>query len=162
MAQPSLLPWWHAKPLDVPPWKPENVCMQGTVYWAAEGQGAYVQQPGSEAQRLQAAEVDLSASGLVVVGSASHLTAETQARQRAWLGNRVDVHANGSNDSNSLPVFIPNIPTAHVLRFLPTRLAGWGRQRLLSDPLQEFVAQLKEPAFKQLGSSLKLLMVRCR
>ena len=59
---------------------------QGTVYWAAEGQGAYVQRPGSEAQRLQAAEVDLSAPGLVVVGSASHLTAETQARQRAWLG----------------------------------------------------------------------------
>lgn len=26
--------------------------------------------------------------------------------------------------------------------------------------LQEFVAQLKEPSFKQLGSSLKLLMVR--
>lgn len=86
MAQPSPLPWWHAQHLDVPPWKPENVCMQGTVYWAAEGQGAYVQRPGSEAQRLQAAEVDLSASGLVVVGSASHLTAETQARQRAWLG----------------------------------------------------------------------------
>ncbi|PRW61118.1 3 (2),5 -bisphosphate nucleotidase [Chlorella sorokiniana] len=77
------------------------VPVDGTVYWAAEGQGAYVQRPGGEAQRLQAAEVDLSAPGLVVVGSASHLTAETQA----------------------------------------------------------FVAQLREPTFKQLGSSLKLLMV---
>lgn len=59
--------------------------MQGTAYWAAEGQGAYVQRPGSEAQRLQAADVDLSAPGLVVVGSASHLTAETQVSLLAWL-----------------------------------------------------------------------------
>lgn len=50
---------------------------------------------------VQAAQVDLSAPGLVVVASASHLTPETQA----------------------------------------------------------FVDQLKEPSFKQLGSSLKLLMV---
>jgi hypothetical protein len=61
-----------------------------------------VQRPGAEApQRLQAAEVDLAAPGLVVVGSASHLTAETK----------------------------------------------------------QFVAALQEPSFKQLGSSLKLLMV---
>jgi 3'-phosphoadenosine 5'-phosphosulfate (PAPS) 3'-phosphatase len=77
-------------------------CLQGTVYWAAQGQGAFVQRPGAEApQRLQAAEVDLAAPGLVVVGSGSHLTAETK----------------------------------------------------------EFVAALQEPSFKQLGSSLKLLMV---
>lgn len=72
------------------------------MYWAAEGQGAYVQRGGQGAARLQCAEVDLGQPGLVVVGSASHLTDETR----------------------------------------------------------EFVAQLKEPSFKQLGSSLKLLMVR--
>lgn len=75
--------------------------MQGTVYWAAKGQGAFVQRAGHEAQQLQCAEVDLTQPGLVVVASASHLTPETQ----------------------------------------------------------EFVAQLREPSFKQLGSSLKLLMV---
>jgi len=57
-----------------------NRRVQGTGTGAAGGQGAEGQRPGSEAQRLQAAEVDLSAPGLVVVGSASHLTAETQAR----------------------------------------------------------------------------------
>lgn len=71
------------------------------MYWAAQGQGAYVQRGGQDAQRMQCAQVDLGQPGLVVVGSASHLTDETR----------------------------------------------------------EFVAQLKEPAFKQLGSSLKLLMV---
>jgi len=60
-----------------------------------------VQRAGQEAQQLQCAAVDLAQPGLVVVGSASHLTAETQ----------------------------------------------------------DFVAQLQEPTFKQLGSSLKLLMV---
>ena len=73
------------------------------MFWAAQGQGAFVQRAGhAEAQRMQCAEVDLARPGLVVVGSASHLTQETQ----------------------------------------------------------EFVSQLKEPVFKQLGSSLKLLMVR--
>ncbi len=75
--------------------------VQGTVYWAAKGQGAFVQRAGQEAQQLRCAEVHLSQPGLVVVASASHLTPETQ----------------------------------------------------------EFVAQLREPSFKQLGSSLKLLMV---
>ena len=37
------------------------------MYWAAKGQGAHVQRPGQEPQRLQAAAVDLSAPGLVVV-----------------------------------------------------------------------------------------------
>lgn len=55
------------------------------MYWAAKGQGAYVQRVGQEAQRLQAAEVDMSAPGLVVVGSASHLTAETQV---GWAERR--------------------------------------------------------------------------
>lgn len=77
------------------------VPVDGTVYWAAKGQGAFVQRAGHEAQQLQCAEVDLTQPGLVVVASASHLTPETQ----------------------------------------------------------EFVAQLREPSFKQLGSSLKLLMV---
>lgn len=77
------------------------VPVDGTVYWAAQGQGAFVQRSGGDAQRMRCAEVDLASPGLVVVGSASHLTEETR----------------------------------------------------------EFVAQLKEPTFKQLGSSLKLLMV---
>lgn len=77
------------------------VHVDGTIYWAAKGQGAYVQRMGQEAQRMMCSVCDLSQPGLVVVGSASHLTQETQ----------------------------------------------------------DFVSQLKEPTFKQLGSSLKLLMV---
>ncbi|KAI3432334.1 hypothetical protein D9Q98_003892 [Chlorella vulgaris] len=54
------------------------VPVDGTVYWAVKGKGAFVQRRGQEAQRLQCAEVDMSRSGLVVVASASHLTPETQ------------------------------------------------------------------------------------
>lgn len=77
--------------------------VQGKVYWAAEGQGAWVREaPGQEPKRLQAAEFSMGDAGLAVVASASHLTPETQ----------------------------------------------------------QFVDQLSSPVFKQLGSSLKLLMVR--
>ena len=75
---------------------------QDKVYWAAEGQGAWLREPGGQPRQLQAAEFRLGEPGLAVVASASHLTPETQ----------------------------------------------------------QFVAQLKDPVFKQLGSSLKLLMVR--
>ncbi|KAL4856578.1 3'-(2'-),5'-bisphosphate nucleotidase CysQ [Chlorella vulgaris] len=55
------------------------VPVDGTVYWAAKGQGAFVQRTEQDGpQRLQCAEVDMSQSGLVVVASASHLTPETQ------------------------------------------------------------------------------------
>lgn len=57
--------------------------------------------PGQEPRALQCADVDLAQPGLVVVGSSSHLSPETQ----------------------------------------------------------EFVSTLQQPTFKQLGSSLKLLMV---
>lgn len=80
---------------------PPDLAAQGTVYWAAQGQGAYVQRSQQEPRQLQCAEVDLAAPGLVVVASASHLTPETE----------------------------------------------------------QFVSGLAQPTFKQLGSSLKLLMV---
>ncbi len=72
------------------------------MYWAAEGQGAWLRDAGGEPRQLNCAEFSLGDEGLAVVASASHLTPETQ----------------------------------------------------------QFVAQLKNPVFKQLGSSLKLLMVR--
>ena len=74
----------------------------GKVYWAAKGQGAWVREaPGEQPRRLNVAPFDKDAEGLVIVGSASHSSAETN----------------------------------------------------------EFVAQFRSPTFRQLGSSLKLLMV---
>lgn len=74
----------------------------GKVYWAAKGQGAWVRDGSDkEPRRLQAAAFDSEAEGLVIVGSASHSSAETN----------------------------------------------------------EFVGQFKCPSFRQLGSSLKLLMI---
>lgn len=77
-------------------------CLQSKVYWAAEGQGAWLREAGGQQRQLHAAEFSLGEEGLAVVASASHLTPETQ----------------------------------------------------------QFVDQLRSPVFKQLGSSLKLLMVR--
>lgn len=71
------------------------------VYWAVKGQGAFIRVAGVDT-RISAASFDPSTPGLVIVGSASHSTAETE----------------------------------------------------------EFVAEYASPVFKQLGSSLKLLMVR--
>jgi len=79
-----------------------QVPVSGKVYWAARGQGAWMQEgPGEPTKQIKAAQFDPSAPGLTIVGSASHSSAETT----------------------------------------------------------EFVSQFKDPVFKQLGSSLKLLMV---
>jgi 3'(2'), 5'-bisphosphate nucleotidase len=50
----------------------------GKVYWAAKGQGSFVQDsPAEPARQIHAKEFDPTASGLTIVGSASHNTAET-------------------------------------------------------------------------------------
>eukprot|EP00887_Chlorella_sp_A99_P005986 scaffold27.g5986.t1 len=77
-----------------------QVPVDGTVYWAVEGQGASVRD-AQGTRRLHCAEFDMAQRGLIVVASASHLTTETR----------------------------------------------------------QFVERLDSPSFKQLGSSLKLLMV---
>lgn len=50
----------------------------GKVYWAAKGQGSFVQDgPGKPPRQIHAKEYDPTASALIIVGSASHNSAET-------------------------------------------------------------------------------------
>lgn len=55
-----------------------QIPVTGKVYWAAKGQGSFVQDgPGEPTRQIHAQPFDASASGLTIVGSASHNTAET-------------------------------------------------------------------------------------
>lgn len=49
----------------------------GKVYWAAKGQGAWMQDGEAPPKQLHAAPFDPEAAGITIVGSASHNSAET-------------------------------------------------------------------------------------
>lgn len=61
-----------------PPWSPPPPFFQGAVYWAVQGQGAYMQHAGKPPRQLRCADVDLSRPGLVVVGSGKLSTPESR------------------------------------------------------------------------------------
>lgn len=56
-----------------------HVPVMNTTYFAAKGEGAFVLREGAEAVRIEAAPLDLQASGLRVVASRSHMTPEVEA-----------------------------------------------------------------------------------
>lgn len=56
-----------------------HVPVQGTTYYAAKGEGAFVVREGEAPVRITAAEFDMKASGLRIVCSRSHMSPEVEA-----------------------------------------------------------------------------------
>ena len=55
------------------------VPVNGDVYYAAEGSGAFIRRNGKDTLLPKRSTIDLSAPGLRVVGSRSHMSPETEA-----------------------------------------------------------------------------------
>ena len=71
---------------------------QNRTHWAVEGRGAWLREGDAADTRLQCATFRDSDPGLVLVGSASHNTPETDAfvadyKARAWVQRRCLTHA---------------------------------------------------------------------
>ena len=63
---------------DTPVMGVVQIPVTGKVYYAAKGQGSFVQDgPGAEPRQIFAKPFDAASPGMVVVGSASHNSAET-------------------------------------------------------------------------------------
>jgi 3'(2'), 5'-bisphosphate nucleotidase len=55
-----------------------HVPVLATTYYGAKGEGAFVIREGEEVQKIEAADLDMKASGLRIVASRSHMSAEVE------------------------------------------------------------------------------------